>query len=266
MRQSNTKKYRGKKSLGEKSRGKKNRGLTFLALLGTAGLACLLAGWSASSSQVPDLSPADVVALRFPDARNDIFNDIGDARAEAVGVMEPDEPQFALFSPYPTMLPSDTAVAPATYVTASIPSAAAEMLPPGAPARDMHAKPEPKVAAVRSKPAAPPRSPGRPGAVLSDGQIASIKARLNLTPDQEEMWPAVEQALRGLAYTKKPDEWNRNSSQAATRTATLDPNSDEVQRLKSAAFPLVMSFSDEQKHELRILAHVAGLERLAAQF
>jgi hypothetical protein len=36
--------------------------------------------------------------------------------------------------------------------------------------------------------------------------------------------------------------------------------------LKSAAFPLVMSFSDDQKRELRILAHVNGLEKLASQF
>ena len=42
----------------------------------------------------------------------------------------------------------------------------------------------------------------RPGFVLNDAQIASIKQRLHLTQDQEEMWPAVEAALRNLAYTR----------------------------------------------------------------
>ena len=36
--------------------------------------------------------------------------------------------------------------------------------------------------------------------MLDDAQIASIKERLHLTPDQEEMWPAVEAALRNMAY------------------------------------------------------------------
>ena len=38
--------------------------------------------------------------------------------------------------------------------------------------------------------------------MLNDAQIASIKARLHLTPDQERMWPAVEAALRNIAYAK----------------------------------------------------------------
>lgn len=248
----------------KKNCAKNNRGLTLLALLGTGGLACLLAGWNANSRQVPDLSPADIVAMRFPDARNNIWTDIADARAESVA--EPDEPQFGLFSPYPTMPTNDATPTPATYTTASIASTPAQIAPPSAPARDLRSKPEPKIATVRSKPAAAPRSPSRPGAVLNDGQIANIKARLNLTPDQQQMWPEVEQALRSLSYAKMPDGGYRNSASIGAQTAELDPGSTEVQRLKSAAFPLIMSFSDEQKRELRILAHVAGLEKLASQF
>jgi hypothetical protein len=39
-----------------------------------------------------------------------------------------------------------------------------------------------------------------------------------------------------------------------------------VQDLKSAAIPLLMSFSSEQKDEVRNLAHVMGLDQLASQF
>ena len=96
-----------------------------------------------------------------------------------------------------------------------------------------------------------------------DAQIAGIKQRLHLTPDQERMWPAVEAALRNMAY--------KRTQQAAARGATrnveavaVDP--EAVEGLKSAAVPLIMSFSSEQKDEVRSLVHVMGLDQLAAQF
>ena len=247
------------------TRRSSNRRLTVLTIICAGGLACLFVGWNARSSQDPDLSPSEVIALRFPDARNDIWNDIAAARSQASDPEESSEQRFALFNPNPTLpRPAATPVA-ATYVTASIASTPVEIgaLRP-AQASEIRAKAEPKIAAVHSKPAAPARAARRPGAVLSDGQIASIRTRLNLTADQQQMWPAVEQALRSLSYTNNAERGSRD--QSATRMATVDPSSDEVQRLRSAAFPLIMSFSDEQKRELRILAHVAGLEKLAAQF
>jgi len=51
---------------------------------------------------------------------------------------------------------------------------------------------------------------------------------------------------------------------AELRVMGVDP--DAVQGLKSAAVPLIMSFNDEQKEEVRSLAHVMGLDQLAAQF
>ena len=51
--------------------------------------------------------------------------------------------------------------------------------------------------------------------------------------------------------------------QANTQFASADPNSAEVQGLKSAAIPLLMSFNSEQKDEVRNLAHVMGLDQLA---
>jgi len=267
---------RGSRFKGARRSG--NGGLTLFTALGIAGLACLLAGWNAHAPRNAGLSPAEVIALRFPDPRNDVFDNVADARAEATPAEAADARKYSLFSPYPTM--AQPVPAPATYQVASLGSTPVVLAPrPSAPARESRAsgdarpetrpetkpaaKADTKPAAVHPKPAAP-RNAKRPGAVLSESQIASIKSRLNLTADQQEMWPAVEQALRSLSYARKED--GVRGVQSAMRTAEIDTSSEEVQRLKSAAFPLIMSFSDEQKRELRILAHVAGLEKLATQF
>ncbi len=101
--------------------------------------------------------------------------------------------------------------------------------------------------------------------MLNDAQIASIKERLHLTPDQERMWPAVEAALRNIAYTHAQEARGaRRVPGTAAQTAAVDPNA--VQGLKSAAVPLIMSFNAEQKDEVRNLVHVMGLDQLASQF
>lgn len=119
---------------------------------------------------------------------------------------------------------------------------------------------------IASAAAAPRRRPaGRPGSVLNDAQIASIKSRLNLTPDQERMWPAVEAALRDVSYTKAAQAPNR-SAQDGGRMAYIDPNGSEVEKLKQAALPLIMRLNDDQKREVRSLAHVMGLDEVASSF
>jgi hypothetical protein len=120
-------------------------------------------------------------------------------------------------------------------------------------------KPETKNATVESA-----RNANRHVFVLNDAQIASIKSRLHLSPDQEQMWPAVEAALRSIAYSKSRDSRHRGGATSA-EVASLDPYGPEVQGLKSAAFPLIMSFSDEQRSEVRSIAHVMGLDQLASQ-
>ena len=104
----------------------------------------------------------------------------------------------------------------------------------------------------------------RPGFMLDDAQIASIKERLHLTPDQEQMWPAVEGALRNIAYTRAQQARRRGISGDTMQVADIDPES--VEGLKSAAVPLIMSFDDEQKQQVRDLAHVMGLDQLASEF
>ena len=101
--------------------------------------------------------------------------------------------------------------------------------------------------------------------MLNEAQIASIKQRLHLTPDQEGMWPAVEAALRNVAYAQTHNARHHGAPTNTAQLASADPESVEVQGLKSAAIPLLMSFSDQQKNEVRSLAHVMGLDKLASE-
>src|SRR5215470_15360313 len=77
---------------------------------------------------------------------------------------------------------------------------------------------------IAAKPAVPAHSLTRPGAVLNDAQIASIKRRLNLTPEQERMWPSVEAALRNLSYAKNGQGGPKGPRDAAQAVASIDPD------------------------------------------
>ena len=121
---------------------------------------------------------------------------------------------------------------------------------PGAPV----APPKPKVAA---KPA-----PQKSYTLLSDEQIAGIKERLRLSSDQEYYWPAVETALRAVA---RKIHAARHGDPHATSVPPIDPNAAEVQQLKSAAMPLLFQLREDQKQEVRKLARLIGLEKVAAQ-
>ena len=47
--------------------------------------------------------------------------------------------------------------------------------------------------------------------------------------------------------------------------ALIDPDAAEVQQLKSAAMPLLFQLREDQKQEVRTLARLIGLEKVAAQ-
>jgi ABC-type transporter Mla MlaB component len=51
----------------------------------------------------------------------------------------------------------------------------------------------------------------------------------------------------------------------ATAAAQIDPDAEEVQQLKSAAMPLLFQLREDQKREVRALARIIGLEKVAAQ-
>ena len=97
-------------------------------------------------------------------------------------------------------------------------------------------------------------------ALLSDVQIAGIKERLKLSSYQESYWPAVENALRAVA---RKIHATRQADPSATGVI-IDPDAEEVQQLKSAAMPLLFQLREDQKREVRTLARLIGLEKVAA--
>lgn len=118
----------------------------------------------------------------------------------------------------------------------------------------------PTVTPARPKPAARP-APQKSYALLSDAQIAGVKQRLKLSSDQEYYWPAVESALRAVA---RKIHAMRQGNPIATG-APIDSDAAEVQQLKSAAMPLLVQLREDQKQEVRSLARLIGLEKVAAQ-
>jgi len=115
------------------------------------------------------------------------------------------------------------------------------------------------VAPAKPKAANKPQ-PQKPYALLSDVQIAGIKERLHLSSNQEYYWPSVETALRAVARKiNAARQVNPNANASA-----IDPDSEEVQQLKSAAMPLLFQLRDDQKEEVRKLARIIGLDKVAS--
>ena len=212
-----------------------------LAILAGAGVGGLAAGFTARGglsshasstvvASIVEMVPSDTVNLRFP-------ADWVQASAEPVSGMltlASADPGMTFFNPRPAYASND-ADAPATLEAKPKPAAPAKVA----------------LASTSAKSTKP-----RSNAVLNDSQLAGIKKRLNLTSEQERYWPAVEAELRKMEYTRK--------SQGNSRTASIDMSRVNVEGLKSAGFPLVMSFSDDQRRELKSLTHLLGLESVMA--
>ncbi|MFL6799372.1 MAG: hypothetical protein ACJ8F3_18400 [Xanthobacteraceae bacterium] len=253
-------------------RGLTNRNahaLACLAVLGGAGLGGLAAGWSAGTNakaeravtiRVAEMAPADIVNLRFPAE----FGDVAEAAAPAMVAFASADGAITLFNPQPTYSINPQPAYPVATAVEAAPAEQAAAVPPPEPPKQKAsppqiatANPAPAriaLASVSSKPATV--KPARSNAVLNDAQISSIKRRLNLTPDQQRYWPAVEAELRKMEYSKGAD----GKSTQGTRMASVDMSKVNVDGLKSAGFPLVMSFNDEQRAELKSLAHLLGLD------
>ncbi len=210
-----------------------------------ASLAGLLVGWSEAQSK--DLTPAEVVALRFPIA----WSNLAARTAPAVTAVAKNQ---IVFDPNPSY---DLASADSKPV---IPSGVLAYGDPVESIAPPQASPAPEARPAERRASLVPTAPAKPkpdNHVLNDAQIASIKARLKLTPDQQRYWPGVEAALRGIAY---------KINKSGGKLAAIDAEGAEVQQLKNAAIPLIMMFSEQQKNEVRQLVQVMGLQKLAAQF
>jgi hypothetical protein len=259
-------------------RGAGKRAFAGLAVFGVIAIAGLVAGWGASPVETVAMTASDVVALRFPPdwADDDTTATIPPA-TYALASADPAQPLETklLFSPRPSVSP-----APSTT------GAAAAPLPVAAPERRTEIRNEPKSEAksqIKAEPklvatpvalrtaVAQPEARPAPrrkdsGALFNEAQLASIKNRLKLTIYQMEYWPAVESALREIGWKATHDTRQGGARPGQQAAEMIDPNSSEVLRLKSAAFPLIMSMNEDQKREVRMLAQVMGLERVAASF
>jgi len=158
----------------------------------------------------------------------------------------------AVQAPAPTA-PLRQAFAAATPNDFPMPKAAATEAPAATPAVAAEPPVKPRVVA---KP-----QPQKSYSLLSDVQIAGIRDRLKLSSSQEYYWPSVETALRNVV---RKISANKLSNPHAPGVP-IDPNCDEVQQLKSAAMPLLFQLRDDQKEEVRKLARVIGLEKVAQQ-
>jgi hypothetical protein len=218
-------------------------------------LVCLLvAGAAATSVLTRDSVPAAGIAMPAVIAKSPISNREakGDrltvnrvtASAEqqqtAAGIADPVREALA-YAPADAEMPMPTKPA-ATAAAAQAPAA--------------------EVAAPHQKPAAIKPEIQKAYALLSDGQIAGIKERLKLSSSQEYYWPAVESALRAVA--KKLHATRQVANAKPGSMPAIDPDSDEVQQLKSAAMPLLWQLRDDQKDEVRKLARLIGLDKVAA--
>jgi hypothetical protein len=222
---------------------------TFLTKTMTiVALICFLVAGAAATAilgrdSVPAATPqlaADSAAVQAPVSNKANKKDRLAVVSYALAAYEPPQTTAALSEPlrqaYASTAPADIGlpkeVAPAAAAPAVLPKPKAV------------AKPQPQ----------------KNYALLSDVQIAGIKDRLKLSASQESYWPPVETALRAVAR-------KIHAGRQANPTAAgvpIDPESEEVQQLKSAAMPLLFQLREDQKSEVRSLARIIGLEKVAS--
>jgi hypothetical protein len=224
--------------------------MTIVALIcflvvGAAATAIL--GRDSVPAASPQLAAAPAAAVQAPVSNKQNKKDRLAVVSYALAAYEPPQTTAALSEPlrqaYASTAPADIGLP--KEVTPAAPMAPAASSPVAPPKPKAVAKPQPQ-----------PKN----YALLSDGQIAGIKDRLKLSASQESYWPPVESALRAVAR-------KIHAGRQANPTASgvpIDPDSAEVQQLKSAAMPLLFQLREDQKSEVRSLARIIGLEKVAA--
>ena len=119
-------------------------------------------------------------------------------------------------------------------------------------------------------------------AAFTDARVASLKAGLKLSAEQEKNWPAVEAAIRDLAKERADRMKERTDRMTARREARRSGDNaarpaapDAIGRLRQgadamtaraaglkkiadAAEPLYKSLDDGQKHRFAMLLRMSG--------
>jgi hypothetical protein len=119
---------------------------------------------------------------------------------------------------------------------------------------------------------------------LTDARVAIVKAALQLSPDQEKYWPAIEDAIRSRAKARLSRLENVAARAAERREASpievlrdrnpiefLERRSDalaqrsaELKKLAAAWQPLYQTLTPDQKRRLGFVAIVALREMRGA--
>jgi hypothetical protein len=109
---------------------------------------------------------------------------------------------------------------------------------------------------------------------LTDARVAMTKAALQLTPDQEKLWPAVEDAIRARAKNRQarlervaelrdtsPVEalQERNPIELMQRRAeSLNQRAADLKKLADAWQPLYKTLTEDQKKRMAFVTVVAA--------
>ena len=132
------------------------------------------------------------------------------------------------------------------------------------------------VSQAQNRPSGPePRVTAEDLNALTDARIAIIKFALQLTPDQEKLWPAVEEAIRARAKARQDRLQSlttgvaerggpilvlrdRNPIEFLNRRAdVLEQRADGLKKLAAAWQPLYQTLTPDQKRRMGMLAIVA---------
>jgi hypothetical protein len=105
---------------------------------------------------------------------------------------------------------------------------------------------------------------------LTDARIGGLKAGLKLTPEQEKLWPPVEQALRDMAAQRMQTMQQRRAERGNRGAERPDPMQQldrmversgqmnaSLTKLRDATKPLYATFDDRQKQVLPTLMRQA---------
>jgi len=132
------------------------------------------------------------------------------------------------------------------------------------------------VSQAQNRPSGPePRVTAEDLNALTDARIAIIKFALQLTPDQEKLWPAVEEAIRARAKARQDRLQSlttgvaerggpilvlrdRNPIEFLNRRAdVLEQRADGLKKLATAWQPLYQTLTPDQKRRMGMLAVIA---------
>ena len=110
--------------------------------------------------------------------------------------------------------------------------------------------------------------------ILVDARIGMIKAALQLTPEQQQLWPAVEEAIRARsdarfrrlsAFVERAGQWREVDPVQLyrQRADVLTERAAGLKKLADAWQPLYQTLTPDQKTRLRLVA-LRAAERVRA--